>query len=120
MRVQLPQVVIFSLSLSICVLAFSDDMLYSPSMPATLSIPTGGICGDDLKMLIVGSVPKDGEDYPEIIVSGPNGTEALHVKIGVVEDVVWRWAVVTDVAVDNVGTEGDGTTIDFDEPFMIK
>ena len=116
MRVQLLQVVIFSLS--ICALAFPDDMLYSPSMPATLSIPTGGICGDDLKMLIVGSVPKDGEDYPEIIVSGPNGTEALHIKIGVVEDVVWRWAVLA-TAVGHAGAEGDGTTVDYDEPFVM-
>ena len=64
-------------------------------------------------------MPEDSKEYPEIVLIGPNDTEALHVKLGVVEDVVWRWAVLTNVTVDNVGNVGDGTTIDFDEPFMI-
>ena len=96
-----------------------DDTLYSPITPAFLTIPSGGICGDDLKILLVGTVPEDSKDYPEIIITGPNNTEALHVKIGVIEDVVWRWGVLTDVPQNNVGEAGDGTTIDFDEPFMI-
>ena len=95
------------------------DALYSPSIPASLVIPSGGICGDDLKMVIVGSVPEKSKECPEMIISGPNETEALHIKIGVVEDVVWRWAVLTNVSVENVGSDGDGTTIDFDEPFII-
>ena len=69
--------------------------------------------------MIVGTVPADSQDYPEIIITGPNATEALHVKIGVAEDVLWRWAVV-GAAVGYVGTEGDGTTIDYDEPFIIR
>ena len=96
-----------------------DDMLYSPNTPAPLSIPSGGICGDDLKILLVGAVPEESKEYPEIIITGPNDTEALHVKVGVVEDVVWRWAVLTNVPIENVGVDGDGTTIDFDEPFTI-
>ena len=69
--------------------------------------------------MLVGSVPEDSEEFPEMIITGPNETEALHIKIGVVEDVVWRWAVLTNVSVENVGSDGDGTTIDFDEPFII-
>ena len=98
------------------------DALYSPSTPVSLVIPLGGICGDDLKIVLVGSVPEDSEEFPEMIITGPNETEALHIKIGVVEDVVWRWAVpavLTNVSVENVGFDGDGTTIDFDEPFII-
>ena len=98
---------------------FIADALYSPSTPVSLVIPSGGICGDDLKIVLVGSVPEDSEEFPEMIITGPNETEALHIKIGVVEDVVWRWAVLTNVSVENVGSDGDGMTIDFGEPFLI-
>jgi hypothetical protein len=98
---------------------FIADALYSASTPASLIIPSGGICGDDLKIVLVGSVPEESKKFPEMIITGPNDTEALHIKIGVVEDVVWRWAVLTNVSVENVGSDGDGTTIDFDEPFII-
>ena len=119
-RVHLHQVVLDYLMLTIFYSSiFLDATLYSPNIPASLVIPSGGICGDEQKILLVGTVPEDSKDYPEIIITGPNDTEALHIKIGVIEEVVWRWAVVTDVPVSNVGTAGDGTTIDFDEPFMI-
>ena len=96
-----------------------DATLYSPKIPASLIIPSAGICGDDQKILLVGTIPEDSKDFPEIIITGPNDTEALHVKIGVIEEVVWRWAVLTNVPVSTVGTAGDGTTIDYDKPFMI-
>ena len=98
---------------------FKADALYSATTPVSLVIPSGGICGDDLKIVLVGSVPEESKKFPEMIITGPNDTEALHIKIGVMEDVVWRWAVLTNVSVENVGSGGDGTTIDYDEPFII-
>ena len=94
-------------------------MLYSPSIPTSLMLHAGGICGDDFKILIVGTVPENSGKHPEIVITGPNNTEALHIKLGVLEEVVWRWAVPTNVSVGNVGEDGDGTTIDLDEPFLI-
>ena len=100
----------------------SDSMLYSATTPATLPFPPGGICGDDFKIVVVGAAPEDSEEYPEIVVTGPDNTEALHIKLGILEDVVWRWAVLNDTIgpIENVGEEGDGTTIDFDEPFLLE
>ena len=72
----------------------------------------------DKKIMIVGTIPANSKDYPEIMIAGPNGTEALHIKIGVVEDVVWRWAVLA-TEVGHAGAEGDGTTVDYDEPFVM-
>ena len=88
-------------------------------MPASLKIPSGGVCSENLKIMIVGIVPEDSKENPEIIITGPDESEALHVKIGVLEDAVWRWAVPTNVTVGTVGAEGDGNSIDFDEPFII-
>ena len=100
----------------------SNNMLYSAITPATLPFPPGGICGDSFKIVIVGAAPEDAKDFPEIVVTGPNKTEALHIKLGILEDVLWRWAVLNDTIgpVENVGEEGDGTTIDFDEPFLLE
>ena len=100
----------------------SNNMLYSAITPATLPFPPGGICGDSFKIVIVGAAPEDNEDYPEIVLRGATNTEALHIKLGILEDVLWRWAVLNDTIgpVENVGEEGDGTTIDFDEPFLLE
>ena len=88
-------------------------------MPASLKIPTGGVCDESIKVLIVGSVPEDSKDYPEMIIIGPDNSEAFHVRIGVLEKVVLRWAVPYNVSVGNFGVDGDGTTIDFGEPFIL-
>ena len=68
---------------------------------------------------MVGSVQEGSDAYPEIVVYGPNKTEAFHVRIGILEEAIWRWGVLTNVSIENVGDIGDGTTIDFDEPFQI-
>ena len=54
---------------------------------------------------------------------GPNQSEALHIKISINKDVIWRWAVKSEdsgVLLDFSGKEGDGTSIDFDEPFVVR
>ena len=71
----------------------------------------------------MGVIPTGSSENPEIIVFGPNQTEALHIKISIDNDVIWRWAVNSkdsDVLLDLSGQEGDGTSIDFDEPFVVR
>ena len=41
--------------------------------------------------------------------------------VSVKKEVVWRWTVVDTGDIDGMmGMEGDGTSIDFEEPFIIK
>ena len=77
------------------------------------------MCSEDTKFLLVGTVPEESLEYPEIIVFDPDEREAIHVRIGIMEDTVWRWGVASNVSVNNAGDVGDGTTIDFDEPFQL-
>ena len=95
--------------------------VYSASTPVSLQLPEGGVCGELIKILVVGVVPTGSSEHPEIIIKGPNNTEALHVKIVVEEEVVFRWAMLVDeVPMVLSGQEGEGTTIDYDEPFVIR
>ena len=45
----------------------------------------------------------------------------LMIPPSVKKEAVWRWTVVDTGDIDGmVGQEGDGTSIDFEEPFIVK
>ena len=55
------------------------------------------------------------------IVFGQNDTnEAFHMHFDIRNDFVSRWGMVDNVTQEQVGSPGDGTTIDFDEPFLLR
>ena len=99
---------------------------YTPMIPLTMKFPTSDFCGDnDDRLLMVGNAPEDDTELPEIVFAtdeDENGTvnEAFHVKLDVLKKYVERWGVVGGVVTPRVGQAGDGTTIDFDEPFLVK
>lgn len=52
---------------------------------------------------------------------GQNDTnEAYHLHFDIRNDFVSRWGMVDNVTMDTVGAPGEGTTIDFDEPFLLR
>ena len=46
--------------------------------------------------------------------------EALHVQFDVKKEVVYRWSVLDNVTQEIFGIEGEGTSIDLEEPFVIR
>ena len=55
------------------------------------------------------------------IVFGQNETnEAYHLHFDIRNDFVSRWGMVDNVTEETIGAPGDGTTIDFDEPFLLR
>ena len=46
--------------------------------------------------------------------------EAFHVEIDVKKEAVYRWSILGNVTQDVFGTEGEGTSVDLEEPFVIR
>ena len=56
----------------------------------------------------------------EIIFAGNGSDEALHIKVDVNENVVLRWSFYDNSTQEPQGEPGDGTSIDLEEPFVIR
>ena len=99
----------------------SDSAKYSPRLPVSLAFPGAEICTDkgDILML-VGSIPKKSRYPLEIIFEGKNFDEAYHVVLDKRENFVERWGVSNNVTLERQGGPGDGTSVDYDEPFVMK
>ena len=85
-----------------------------------MKFPGEEFCDGEGKMLVVGKIPVDAEDVPEIIFQGNGTDEAFHVQINHELEFVQRWGVVNNVSQGTTGEAGDGTTIDIDEPFILS
>ena len=46
--------------------------------------------------------------------------EAFHVEVDVKSEAVYRWSVLGNVTQEVFGSQGDGTSIDLEEPFVIR
>ena len=97
----------------------SKSQLFSPRLPAKLTVPEEGLCGTSSKIMVVGKIGEKARKSLNIIVHGVNYTEAIHVEISVKKEYVKRWAVV-EGSLDKVSEDVFGTSIDADEPFVIN
>ena len=80
------------------------------------------LCGDEEQiMLLVGRITSESKKPLEIaFLGGEQPKEAFHVLVDPVQEFIQRWAVPEDVPADVAGEPGDGTTIDLDEPFLLR
>ena len=86
-----------------------------------MKFPGPDFCGDNnQKLMIVGRIPEDGKELPEFAFLSEGIDEAFHFQIDPDNEFVARWAVVANVTTPVIGEPGDGTTIDRDEPFVIR
>ena len=117
----------------------SEFIVYNPRLKYTMNFPEINFCGesDDI-LLIVGSFPavstmKRGltvnnaylliqkKRKPlEIIFATDGINEAFHIVVDIKNEVVQRWAVVNNETQEILGEPGEGTSIDLDEPFVIR
>ena len=72
-------------------------------------------------MLVVGRIPSESKNPLEIIFLGAESPkEAFHVLVDPAQELIQRWAVPEETPTDIAGEPGDGTTIDLDEPFLLR
>jgi hypothetical protein len=72
------------------------------------------------EMLVVGKIPQDGQLPLEVVFRGEDTEEALHLLVSPGLEYVQRWAFTSNTTLGMVGRPGDGTTIDMDEPFILR
>ena len=95
--------------------------MYNPDLPMTLKFVGQEFCGDNQdQMLVVGKIPADSEERPEIIFRGNGTDEAFHIRLDVDAEYVERWANSQNATTGAAGYPGDGTSVDRDEPFVIR
>lgn len=83
--------------------------------------------------MVVGRIASSGEAVPEVVFRGDGLDEAFHFKIMTELEFIERlepeclfagifprWAVVQNQTAGQAGAPLDGTTIDLDEPFIIR
>ena len=86
-----------------------------------MKFPGPEFCGDNnQKLMIVGRIPDDGKDLPEFAFLSDGINEAFHLQIDPDNEFLARWAVVANVPTPTIGEPGEGTTIDRNEPFVIR
>ena len=56
----------------------------------------------------------------EIIFATEGIDEAFHIMVDIKDEVVQRWAVFNNETQEILGEPGEGTSIDFDEPFVVR
>lgn len=95
--------------------------MYNPSNPARLAFPKESICLDKTKnLLIMGSVNQDMYKMPEIILLDLEGNEGIHINLNIPKKVIERFSIMNGTPTLKLGEPFEGTTIDFEEPFMIN
>ena len=107
---------------------------YNPPVPYKMSWPDG-FCDGAQKLLLVGNVVKDHRrpKLPEIFLQGEKEEyHVLHLALNPEKELIsrWptklffsplcRWAVDNGSVVEQQGEEGEGTSIDLEEPFVLS
>ena len=70
--------------------------------------------------MIVGSVPLKAKRDLEVYFATNGTDEAFHICVKLDQEYVKRWGVHNNITEDLQGEPGDGTTIDRDEPFIMR
>ena len=98
----------------------SEFTLYDASLPLRMKFPGPQFCGDGQILLLVGRVPEDSKAPLEVIFKGEEDKEAFHVLVDPGRNFIQRWAVPVNITDGLTGEPEDGTTIDLDEPFLLR
>ena len=99
----------------------SGATIYDPQLPLDMTFPGPDFCEEnDQQMLLVGRIPSTSKAPLEIIFSVNNTEEAFHVLVEPAQEYVQLWSVQGGLKTNVVGQQGDGTTIDLDEPFILR
>ena len=99
----------------------TESSKYSPRLPVTLKFPGAELCTDGGVMLVVGTIPKKSRRPLQIVFYAEDGfDEAFHIVLNISFNYIERWGVYDNVSTEHLGQPGDGTSIDYDEPFVLR
>ena len=56
----------------------------------------------------------------EVVYRAGGLDESFHIAVDIQSDVITRWAVAENITQEVQGRQGEGTSIDFDEPFVMR
>ena len=102
----------------------SEMSIYNPNLPLSVPFPGSEFCENNGDILmIVGEIMKKKrgkQGYLEVVVQTSGTNEPFHMKIDLERDVIERWGVFNDKIEEVFGAPFEGTTIDYDEPFMLR
>ena len=98
----------------------SKTSKYSPRMPVIMAFPKE-TCEQSKIAMIVGKVLSDDKDSSvDIVMKTKDQDEAFHVTIALGHETIYRYAVQNGTVYNLFGQIGDGTTIDLEEPFVLR
>ena len=70
--------------------------------------------------MIIGSIPSHAKSIPAISIVENTVTEGIHININLKKNMIERYSVINETKSEVAGATGDGTSIDFDEPFILN
>ena len=70
--------------------------------------------------MIIGSISSHAKSIPAISIAENTVSEGLHVNINLKQKMIERYSVINGIKSEVAGATGDGTSIDFDEPFTLN
>ena len=86
-----------------------------------MKFPGVDFCGEfDQKLMVVGKVLEESTLMPEIVFHAHNDEQAFHVLLDLANNYVDWWGVFEGEESKREGRPNDGTTIGFDEPFVLR
>ena len=98
----------------------SELSVYNPKLPMTMRFPGPEFCLENNLFLLVGSIPDKARRKLEVYFVANGTDEAFHLSVDLDQEYIRRWAVQDNLTEDIQGEPGEGTTIDRDEPFMMR
>ena len=99
----------------------SESSFYNPQLPLTMNFPGPSFCEENGDILMIVGEIKSGSKKPFEVVFGTASTdEAFHMKIDLANDFIERWNIYENGIVEKMGVPFEGTTIDVNEPFMLR
>lgn len=99
----------------------SESSFYNPKLPLKIRFPGPEFCEDNGDILmIVGEIKEKSRKPFEVVFETGTTNEAFHMKIDLANDVIQRWNIFNNFTSEIQGKPFEGTTIDRDEPFMLR
>ena len=70
--------------------------------------------------MIIGYIPKTVRSVPALLVASNMSNEGIHINLNLKNQVIERYSVTNGTKSSIDGMPGDGTSIDYDEPFVLN
>ena len=70
--------------------------------------------------MLIGYIPKTVRYVPALLVASNMSNEGIHINLNLKNQVIERYSVSNGTKSSIDGLPGDGTSIDYDEPFVLN